>query len=440
MDFYEIRFVTTQRTNFQTIQSTIGPDFNKLMNRDEQRTLGVRVLDAEEGGSASIFAVRLQDPTPQRVEAAFHILQNRLQLVGEPTFSAVEIALDLKRRAGTTDEQLAAATVNLYRFSASRPSANCRAYNGRETMEAPTRITELQRLVMGGYCLAVGSQSDHTGKRGTLKADPVSMRAYFKRTDDGLDLPANQHSARIEFTLQGDAMPFRTLQELAAFDFATLAPLFSFRRLKDDLSPFAEIHRTHAFDLSKKTRNRRGGGTREHHPATVSDVRLNKLARRALERLTESWQEIKACGNKPFFHLIVPVFTRVPASNSNNYYYNNINNTSNNTYNNKDTNNTSSNNLPSTSVPSLSSTLSDEAVVEALMSLQDSDEAEVQKSGAATSTPTLYRYRNPTFNLHFNPTFYEKVKEALLHFSHRQVSLRSRHLEKLFTLYAGQPP
>lgn len=293
VDFLETSFKTVSKTNLKTVQ----PRLNRILNLPEGRRAGIEVLDGTQG-SATAFAFRIQNPKSfSQVQRIIGDLKRRFDLAEEPTFTALEIAFDLKRRTGTTDNELAEAVAHLYKFASFHPHReNHRIYGrGKGAEEVPARMASLVRHVADGYCIGVGSQRRHTGKRTTGKADPISARYYLKRTDDRHGLDDAMHSARAERTFQGAAMPFRTLAELEQFDFNALKDLFDFRKLKDELNPLV----AHAFrdyvlaTFDTRTRNRREGGTRENHPATLADSALNELVRRSFRSLSKRW----ACGN-----------------------------------------------------------------------------------------------------------------------------------------------
>lgn len=297
-DFISIYFKLQSRSNLKTVQ----PVLNRILNLPDDRNASVDLFDWSEGGSVSEFAFRIQDP-----QCAGHVrhviaeLKRRFDLAEEPTITGIEVSLDMIRRKGTTDEELADLTTHMHVMSAYRPNANHRTYHGfTGSAEAvPVHQASLRRMVLAGHCIAVGSQRDHDSKRGHQQADPISSRTYHKTTDDGSGLPQDQHRARTERTLQGAGLPFDTLDKLNAFNFSDLHDLFSFRKLKDDLNPLvASAYRHRVMDFSAQERSRRdGGGTRKHHPATVADSALNAIMARALRALTKRWQKPYSCGN-----------------------------------------------------------------------------------------------------------------------------------------------
>lgn len=293
VDFLEISFKNNSKTNLKTVQAKL----NRILNLPEGRRASIEILDGTQG-SATAFAFRIQNPKNfSQVQHIIGDLKRRFDLAEEPTFTALEIAFDLKRRTNTTHDELAEAVAHLYKFAAFHPKRdNHRIYRrGKGADEVPARMASLVRHVADGYCIGVGSQRRHTGKRTTGKADPISARYYLKSTDDRQALTEATHSARAERTFQGAAMPFRTLAELERFDFNALKDLFNFRKLKDELNPLvAHVFRDYVLaTFDTRTRNRREGGTRENHPATLADSALNELVRRSFRSLSKRW----ACGN-----------------------------------------------------------------------------------------------------------------------------------------------
>lgn len=293
VDFLETSFKTISKTNLKTVQ----PKLNRILNLPEGRRASIEILDGTQG-SATAFAFRIQNPKSfSQVQRIIGDLKRRFDLAEEPTFTALEIAFDLKRRADTTHDELAEAVAHLYKFAAFHPQReNHRIYRrGKGAEEVPAHMTSLVRHVADGYCIAVGSQRRHAGKHTTGKADPISARYYLKRTDDRHGLDDAMHSARAERTFQDAAMPFHTLAELERFDFNVLKDLFDFRKLKDELNPLvaAALRDYVLATFDTRTRTRREGGTRENHPATLADSALNELVRRSFRSLSKRW----ACGN-----------------------------------------------------------------------------------------------------------------------------------------------
>lgn len=327
VDWVELRFRLKSRSNLQTVQ----PKLNRILDLSEGKSASVFVLDAEAGGAASLFAFRIQDPKRvadvQRVLAE---LTKRFDLACPPRVTGIEVAFDLFPKKGTTPREVSEAVAHLYKFSTSHPSANHRIYNDLQACEVPARLDSLVRAVEAGYCIGVGYQRESRNKRGTAAADSISARWYHKCHDNGDDLPEDQHRARMEITLQGNGLPFQTLDQLAAFDFNGLQEHYTFRSLKTELDPFvADVLLNGALPLfAKRVRNRREGGTRLHSPSTVADAALNDAARRALRSLTKRWREGAACGNPVTFDQGNPDSTQDSAASSNNYYNNPSINTS----------------------------------------------------------------------------------------------------------------
>lgn len=331
LDFLGVGIKTASRTNLKTIQPKL------------ERILGYRpsvdVLDETAGRSASLFVIKVQNPKNiSQIQRIIGDLKCRFDLAEEPIFSILEIAFDLKRRTGTTDNELAEAVAHLYKFSSFHPHReNHRIYRrGKGAEEVPARMANLVRHVAEGCCIGVGSQRRHSGKRTTGKADPISARYYLKRTDDRQALAEAAYSARAERTFQGAAMPFRTLAELELFDFNTLKDLFEFRKLKDELNPLtATALRDYALPIfDTRTRSRREGGTRENHPATLADSALNEIVRRAFRSFVRSWNESTACGNSVKFEDKNPV--TIEAEEASAITYSNNNSTDNKDNNNED--------------------------------------------------------------------------------------------------------
>jgi hypothetical protein len=318
IDFVRIQFQTASRTNMRTVQQRVS----RILNLPEGKKASIDVLDETVGRSASVFACRVQDPKNfEDVARVLDALTIKLALIELPRITAIEVAFDLKRRKGTTVEALSEAVAHQYKFSSFRPSRNQRIYRGKNSAQAiPARMSTLVRDIAAGYCIGVGSQRSHASKLGNVPADPVSIRYYLKRTDDSHDLPEDEWRVRMEVTIQGDALPFKTLDELACFDFEHLRDMFSFRRMKDSLSPLSEHLCQCTFsDLSKHKRIRRGGGTRLHHPDTRANSELNELVRRGFRSLTKRWAKKPICGNLVNSELMNRLTVLANVDSANNY-------------------------------------------------------------------------------------------------------------------------
>jgi hypothetical protein len=120
--------------------------------------------------------------------------------------------------------------------------------------------------------------------------DSVMRHAYVKMTDDAARQNVRPRS-RLEIRLQGDACPFRTIDELRGFDWLSLAPYFRFRKLKGDIDGFAALIADRSTTVGKRTpRTIAGKGKRLHSDLTKADSDLNRRYRDALRVLARRWK------------------------------------------------------------------------------------------------------------------------------------------------------
>ncbi len=239
----------------------------------------VEPIDKGEGGSATRFAITLQDP--QSADQVTGLLSDpAIADHLEPFFSVlqIEIALDTYR-AGPDF------VARQFWFSTNHVSDNKRLYwdfkgSGKAI---PATLTSLGQYIRQGYQIGIGNENDD-----------LYQHAYWKTTDRGgkVSLPPDEHRARFEIRLKGNALPCQTWDDWQCFKFESLAfQFFRFRRLKNDLTPAELLLAERRDDIGqRKTRNRRGGGTRLHSTWTKADAKLNELARDALKNLSKRWR------------------------------------------------------------------------------------------------------------------------------------------------------
>ena len=317
IDFIEVTFQTLARTNLQTVQ----PKISHTLGLPDGKDVPVRVIDPEEGGSASTFAFRIQDPKNFiQVAEVVAGLRRRLD-IADLRISGVEVSLDLWPQSPATREELAEVVTHLYRFSAYHPSENRRIYReGRGgAKDVPARVEALQRALAGGYTLGVGQHRGSPSRRGYVARDPIAQRYYVKTTDDRAELPRDQWRARMEVTMQDEAAP--TLEELATFDFTGLRDKFALRMLRDDLHPMLDYAlNRYAFPTGeKKPRPSRRRHPRQFSPATVADSAMNSRVRDALRKLTRAWMRGAVRANLGKTDPTNPQNQRGSAPSSNNY-------------------------------------------------------------------------------------------------------------------------
>lgn len=265
VDWLEVEITTGKPTNAQTV-------------RRKGSLCYVTPVEVSAGGATTRFRFRLYDPDQwSDIAATLTKLEQEFPFSAPPMVSGIEVSFDAYANGASTDE-LAELTANFYKFNSMPVSTNRRiAGRWKGDTEGIAGHKHTVRKTDEGRVIAIGN-----------KSDPISQRIYFKTVDNnGQALPDEQHRARIEVTLQGDAVPLTALEDWHDFKFTTLAGYFKFRQLKDQLDPYA---RTGAECLDqigeRRKRSRKGGGTRLYAKVTQADTALNRKAYDALRELS----------------------------------------------------------------------------------------------------------------------------------------------------------
>jgi len=263
--------------------------------------------------ASDVFRFPIQDPKSfQSVKAIIDDLDHEFHFVSPVKIISLEIAHDDYLARGTVS-QLAQIACDRYRYSTHTPGNDWYLY--RRKNEGRVYINELRNRRQLIQLLESGWQLTDTNS----KSADYRRHGYVKTTDNGGDqLPAIKHRARDEVTLQGGALPCHTLQDLENFDFSSLASLFKYRRLDDDLHPMAryaltawsaaQLGRPGLTGKTKRLKQHgqqrryrrkhatiigRYDGTSKFRGSTVADDRLNKEVRDQLRALTTAWRK---CG------------------------------------------------------------------------------------------------------------------------------------------------
>ena len=154
----------------------------------------VEAIDMQPGDVTDTFRIRFHDKLAnnyQQLRAALHALARRFTFATEPTIAGIEISCDFWHK----QQSVEATRAFTYRMQTSlfAPSTNHRQYNGdnnsNQFLDKPgNRINPM-------YNLRIGNEDD-----------AISWQCYHKRTDKKQPLPLHEQRARIEVTLQGDAL------------------------------------------------------------------------------------------------------------------------------------------------------------------------------------------------------------------------------------------
>jgi hypothetical protein len=320
IDWIELRVQTATPTNAQTVRRAL----RRALDLPENAKLFVEPLTPGEGGAATSFRFRIQDPksgrhVAQMVERLGRELAPNTVLISCKV-TAIELAFDTYA-PDASRRQLAEIVADRYRFSTHVPADAWHLYRGkgehpgdRYGFDRYSRLIdeawdkrELLRHLECGWLL-----TDTRDKEGAA----VRFRGYVKTHDfDGEELSALQQSAwraRFEVTLQGTALPIETLANLEQLDFTKLAEYFKFRRLADHLHPAAKYTlanwstaqlgrkaETDKYRRYSKVIGRKGRKDLEFRPSTVADEHLNAIAYECLRKLTREWEGRGASADFP---------------------------------------------------------------------------------------------------------------------------------------------
>jgi hypothetical protein len=298
VDWVAVEIHLTERSNFWTVQAAL----RAALRLPNTATPYIEPLDEGDGRAASMFRLRIQDPKRMsRVTQALAELHERFQLKAVEIV-AIEVAFDTYRKGGTLG-QLAEIAADRFRFLTSAPGDDWYFYrdkgDGRRYVNTLDHRRELIRCFEEQWQL-----TDRQAK----SAD-VRYHAYVKTRDADRQLLPQHHRARIEITLQGASLPFRTAEALEAFNFTALAKHFKFRRFADNLHPAARLA---LMSWSKEQHGRRGkyrrpnrsqvgryAGTSVFKCSTVADEELNAVVYECLRKLTRDWRRTRSAADFP---------------------------------------------------------------------------------------------------------------------------------------------
>lgn len=312
IDWIEIEIQTEKTTNFQTVQRA----FNEAFGAPDGINIWTKAHDANEGGGACCFSVRIHDVTGYSdIEKKRIFVSDKVYLKSGFKITQVELAID-----AYCDDPIDQ-TARFYKFMANPVSDNRRMYHeGRGTPKAvPRHFDSIKRHLSEGWQIAIGN-----------KTDSVYQHLYVKDTDtqDGQRRKVEKR-ARFEIRLSGAALPYQTPEEWQQCKFEKMADCFKQRQLKDNLDPLIQTLAEAADQIGeRKTRNRREGGIRKYSKATKADP-INGAIRQALRDLSKRWASTgrrgrvakSACGNSGRINEQNPHEQRKLLADSNNYIY-----------------------------------------------------------------------------------------------------------------------
>lgn len=300
VDWIELEIQLAERSNFMTVQDHLGDALKLPAGRNPH----VEALDETAGRSASIFRFRIQDPKQIRqLDQVLTRMRERFDF-GSPKIVAIEVAFDTYVE-GASFRELAEVLTDRYRFLTTAPGDDWYFYRnggeGRLYLNTLDCRRDLVRHFEQHWQL-----TDMNSKN-----VPVRYHAYVKTMDGTQPLLPENYRARLEVTLQGEALPFTTLAQLREFDFTKLADYFKFRRLADTLHPFV---RHPMMTWMKDQLGRRGQYRRPvrqgdvmkyakrkvlFRHSTVADEALNAAAYECLRKLTTAWRSKRGGADFP---------------------------------------------------------------------------------------------------------------------------------------------
>lgn len=291
IDWIELEIQTIQQTNSQTVRRKLY-----LLQY-------VEMINPGRAGESKRFRIRIQDPQSWKdIENWIKNVESHFPFAIEPTITAIEVSFDAYS-AGATEDYLHEMAATFYTFSASLVSNNHR-FGGRQKGDVTGifNTPQISRFLKSGRVINIGN-----------RADSKSQRIYVKTKDGGTgpnkpQLPVEQHRARIEVTLQGEALPFTSLEQAKAYNFTQLAKFFKFRKQKNtNYSPEALAALSHAPVRGTRAERRvTGNSYRLYATSTKADIELNARAYDALKGLTRSLNRRTNRGRKPRQQRISP--------------------------------------------------------------------------------------------------------------------------------------
>lgn len=289
VDWIELEIQLSRQSNFWTVQDTL-----KAALKFPQNTMPfVDALDSRSGNAASLFRFRIQNLMQRglltQVVAA---LSDRFGLDAiRPT--AIELAFDSYSQGGSV-RQLAELAADRFRFITAPPGDDWYFYR----MQGETR-RYVNTLPQRRDLIELFEASWQLTDRSSKEVD-VRYHAYVKTQDNSKALLPNRYCARLEVTLRGAALPFGTIEDLAAFNFARVAHHFKFRRIADDVHPAArhalavwsgrQHGRSGRYRRADPRRCGRYSGTSVFKGSTVADDELNATVYECLRKLTRDWR------------------------------------------------------------------------------------------------------------------------------------------------------
>jgi len=290
VDWIELEISTIARTNFPAVQRAL----KSALSMPEERNPFVEARDAGSGGAASIFRFRLHAPKAwTSVASTLTQLDQKFPFANAAKVTAIEVAFDAYSKTESA-ARLAEQAARFYKFCTLivADDRNSRIYRDFAGSGAsiPFHRTALERRLSDGWQIGIGDRSANR-----------YQHIYVKTTDEnGTALPQEDHRARIEITLRGEAVPYRNIDEWAKADFAKdLSMSAKFRMMKPNLDRLRTLMlNDNAFQVGERKQRWRiakdgksYSGDRQFRPSTKADTVLNAKARDAFRELSRRWRQ-----------------------------------------------------------------------------------------------------------------------------------------------------
>lgn len=239
VDWLDVRLHTSRPTQFQHVQSALkAAGAGKLY---------VTPIDPSPGGVTDTMVVRCSDRLANNYAAlckVFAEFSARYPLAHEPEIVAIEVACDFLHTGEV--ESAAATRAMTYRLQSSLLT------DGNRPRQFDPQIWANRFMDVHGARL-----DPLLNYREGDKEDDVSWQCYWKRTDNNKQaLPPNEWRARIEVTLQGNALKSTGLVKLSDLDGYRFTDLARFFRFRTPIAPETQA-KGDRFKLDAITINRR---------------------------------------------------------------------------------------------------------------------------------------------------------------------------------------
>ncbi|WP_459176849.1 hypothetical protein [Ewingella americana] len=225
MDWLDVKIKTARPTQFQHVQSAL--------EASGAGKLHVSPISPSSGGVTDKFVVRVTERLANNYAELSKTLTEfaaRYSLSQPPEIAAIEVTCDLSH-IGEKEDREAATCAMTYRLQTSLQTSLL-ADDEDKSRQHPRRFDPIagkyRRLDKDKELLLDPRFSYRIGN----DWDDVSWRVYWKRTDNKQQLPPNEWRARVEVTLQGEALRdvgLVKLTDINQYQFTSFARFFRFR-------------------------------------------------------------------------------------------------------------------------------------------------------------------------------------------------------------------